>query len=43
MANTRTFCSEETVVKVEPTDDGPDIERSSDWVELVVGPWDFRS
>ena len=39
----RTFCSEEAVIIVEPTDDGPDVERPSYWVELVVGPGDFRS
>ena len=38
-----TFGSEEAVVKVEPADDGPDVERSSDWVELVIGPGDLSS
>jgi hypothetical protein len=33
-----TFCGEEAVVVVEPADDGADVERSADRVELVVGP-----
>jgi hypothetical protein len=41
--NTRTFCSQEAVVKVEPTNDGPDVERSSNRVELVVSPGDLSS
>jgi hypothetical protein len=41
--NTRTFCSKEAVVKVEPTDDGPDVERPSNRVELVVSPRDLSS
>lgn len=41
--NTRTFCSKEAVVKVEPADDGPDVECSSNRVELVVSPGDLSS
>jgi hypothetical protein len=41
--NTRTFCSKEAVVEVEPTDDGPDVERPSNRVELVVSPGDLGS
>jgi hypothetical protein len=41
--NTRTFCSKEAVIKVQPTDDGPDVERSSNRVELVVSPGDLST
>jgi hypothetical protein len=34
----RTFCSEEAVVEVKPTNDGADVEGSTDRVELVVRP-----
>jgi len=39
----RTFCGEETVVKVKPTNDGADVEGSTDRVELVIGPRDLGS
>jgi hypothetical protein len=38
-----TFCSKKAVIKVEPTDDGPDVERSLNQVKLVVSPWDLSS
>ena len=38
-----TFCSEEAVVEVKPTDDCANVESSADWVELVVGPRDLGS
>jgi hypothetical protein len=41
--NTRTFCGEEAIVKVQPADDGPNVKRSADRVKLVVGPWDLGS
>ena len=43
VGKTRTFCGKEAVVKVEPTDDGPDVKRSSNGVELVVSPGDLSS
>ena len=40
----RTFCGKEAIVKVEPTNDGTDVEGSANRIELVVrprhlGPW----
>ena len=38
-----TFRSKEAVIEVKPTDDCANVESSTDWVELVVGPRDLGS
>lgn len=37
------FCRKETIVEVQPTNHGTDVERATDGVQLVVGSRDLRA
>jgi hypothetical protein len=38
-----TFCSEETIIEIQPTNNGSYIESPTNWIQLVVGPRNLRS
>jgi hypothetical protein len=38
-----TFCSEEAIIKVKPSDNCADVESSANRIELIIGPRDLSS